>query len=112
MGGGGASARRHGFGEGTRDVRHDDRELAARLHRDRRLALLYLFAGLASPSWAFASGRGAVVLRAGLAMVFAAALFIGVIAYTHSQPDGPHSAEGYINDYFAGQEAPPAQPAP
>ena len=76
------------------------------------LALLYLVAGLASPSWAFASGRGSVVLRAGLAMVFAAALFIGVIAYTHSQPDGPHSAEGYINDYFAGQAAPPAQPAP
>jgi hypothetical protein len=76
------------------------------------LALLYLFAGLVRPSWAFASGRGSVVLRAGLAMVFAAALFIGVIVYTHSQPDGPHSAEGYINDYFAGQEAPPAQPAP
>ncbi len=53
-----------------------------------------------------------MVLRAGLAMVFAAALFIGVIAYTHSQPDGPHSAEGYINDYFAEQGAPPAQPAP
>ena len=33
------------------------------------VALLYLFAGLANPSWAFASGRGAVVLRAGLAMV-------------------------------------------
>jgi hypothetical protein len=75
------------------------------------VALLYLFAGLANPSWALASGRGAVVLRAGLAMVCAAALFIGVIAYTHSQPDGPHSAQGYINDYFAGQEA-PAQPAP
>jgi hypothetical protein len=75
------------------------------------LALLYLVAGLASPSWAFARGRGAVVLRSGLAMVFVAVLFIGVIAYTHSQPDGPHSAEGYINDYFAGQ-APPAQPAP
>ena len=76
------------------------------------LALLYLVVGLASPSWAFAPGRGAVVLRSGLAMVFAAVLFIVVIAYTHSQPDGPHSAEGYINDYFAEQGAPPAQPAP
>jgi len=76
------------------------------------LALIYLVFGLASPSWAFAPGRGAVVLRAGLAMVFAAVLFLGVIAYTHSQPDGPHSAEGYINDYFAEQGAPPAQPAP
>ena len=76
------------------------------------LALLYLVAGLASPSWAFAPGRGAVVLRSGLAMVFTAVLFIGLIAYTHSQPDGPHSVEGYINDYFAEQGAPPAQPAP
>ena len=45
-------------------------------------------------------------------MVFAAVLFVGVIAYTHSQPDGPHSAKGYINDYFAEQGAPPAQPVP
>jgi hypothetical protein len=76
------------------------------------LALLYLVVGLARPAWAFARGRGAVVLRSGLAMVFAAVLFIGVIAYTHSQPDGPHSVEGYINDYFAEQGAPPAQAAP
>jgi hypothetical protein len=76
------------------------------------LALLYLVVGLARPAWAFARGRGAVVLRSGLAMVFAAVLFIGVIAYTHSQPDGPHSVEGYINDYFAEQGAPPPQAAP
>ena len=76
------------------------------------LALLYLVAGPATPSWAFAWGRGAVVLRSGLAMAFAAVLLIGVIAYTHSQPDGPHSAKGYIDDYFAEQGAPPAQPAP
>ena len=92
------------------DTMIDSRQLAATVIVG--LALLYLFAGLVSPSWAFAPGRGAVVLRAGLAMVFAAALFIGVIVYTHSQPDGPHSAQGYINDYFARQEAPPAQPAP
>jgi hypothetical protein len=76
------------------------------------LALLYLVVGLARPAWAFARGRGAVVLRSGLAMVFATILFIGVIAYTHAQPDGPHSVEGYINDYFAEQGAPPAQAAP
>jgi hypothetical protein len=76
------------------------------------LAVLYLVAGLVRPSWAFAPGRGAVVLRSGLAVVFAVVLFAGVIAYTHSQPDGPHSAQGYINDYFAEQGAPPAQPAP
>ena len=76
------------------------------------LALLYLIVGLVRPTWAFARGRGAVALRSGLAMVFAAVLFIGVIAYTHSQPDGPHSAQGYINDYFAEQGVPSAQPAP
>lgn len=76
------------------------------------LALLYLVVGLARPAWALAGGRGAVVLRSGAAMVFAAVLFIGGIAYTHSQPDGPHSVEGYINDYFAEQGAPPAQAAP
>jgi hypothetical protein len=76
------------------------------------LALLYLVAGLVRPSWAFAPSRGTVVLRSGLAMVFAAVLFIGVIAYTHSQPDGPHSAKGYIDDYFAEQGALPVQPVP
>lgn len=76
------------------------------------LALLYLVVGLARPAWALARGRGAVVLRSGVAMVFAAVLLVGVIAYTHSQPDGPHSVEGYINDYFAEQGAPPAQAAP
>jgi hypothetical protein len=63
------------------------------------LALLYLVAGLANPSLAFASGRAAVVLRAVVAMISAAALFIGVIAYTHMQPDGPHSIDSYLKDY-------------
>jgi hypothetical protein len=66
------------------------------------LALLYLVAGLASPSLAFASGRGA--------------LFIGVIAYTHMQPDGPHSMDSYLKDYnpqpAQASEQPEAAPAP
>jgi hypothetical protein len=74
------------------------------------LSLLYLVAGLARPSWAWASGRGAVVLRAVLAMVFAAAIFIGVIAYTHAQPDGPHSMDGYLKDYNPQPAPGPAQP--
>jgi hypothetical protein len=73
------------------------------------LSLLYLVAGLARPSWAWASGRG-VVLRAVLAMVFAAAIFIGVIAYTHAQPDGPHSMDGYLKDYNPQPAPGPAQP--
>lgn len=78
------------------------------------LSVLYLVAGLARPSWAWALGRGAVVLRAVLAMVFAAAIFIGVIAYTHAQPDGPHSMDSYLKDYNP-QPAPAqleAAPAP
>ena len=55
---------------GARDVRQPHRKLAARRGTAIvGLALLYLVAGLASPSLAFASGRGAVVLRAGLAIV-------------------------------------------
>jgi hypothetical protein len=76
------------------------------------LALLYLVAGLASPSLAFASGRAAVVLRAVVALISATALFIGVIAYTHMQPDGPHSMDSYLKDYNP-QPVPAAdQPAP
>jgi hypothetical protein len=73
------------------------------------LALLYLVAGLASPSLAFASGRGAVVLRTVVAWISATALFIGVIAYTHMQPDGPHSMDSYLKDYDP-QPAPAAEP--
>lgn len=74
------------------------------------LAVLYLLVGLASPSVAGAGGRGAVLLRSGLAIVLAIGLAVGVIAYTHAQPDGPHSMEGYLRDYNPTPE-PPAQPA-
>jgi len=86
--------------------------------------LLYLAVGLVRPSLARAKGRGTVVLRSILAIVLAFGLSAGVIAYTHMQPDGPHSIEGYIREYAAeqdqarqqGQEAPApersGQPAP
>jgi hypothetical protein len=32
-------------------------------------------------------------------LISAIALFIGVIAYTHMQPDGPHSMDSYLKDY-------------
>jgi hypothetical protein len=79
------------------------------------LAALYLVAGMASPAIARAPGRGTVVLRSGLAMVFAFAIAVGVIIYTHMQPDGPHAIGTYIKDYdweqhrTAPNEAPPAQ---
>jgi hypothetical protein len=37
-----------------------------------------------------------VVARPIAAMALAGGAFIGVIAYTHAQPDGPHAVKGYI----------------
>jgi hypothetical protein len=62
------------------------------------VALLYLLIGLMRPSWAWASKRRWVLLRAVGLMLVAVAGYIGVIAYTHAQPDGPHSIKGYIDD--------------
>ena len=53
------------------------------------LAVLYLLAGLISPSLALASGRGEVALRSFLGIFLAIGLAVGVIVYTHMQPDGP-----------------------
>jgi hypothetical protein len=74
------------------------------------MAVLYLLVGLVSPSAAAAGSRGTVLLRSGLGIVVAVGLAVGGIAYTHSQPDGPHSMEGYLRDYNPTSE-PPAQPA-
>jgi hypothetical protein len=60
------------------------------------LALLYLLIGLIRPAWAWASKRRWVVARPIAAMALAGGAFIGVIAYTHAQPDGPHAVKGYI----------------
>jgi hypothetical protein len=62
------------------------------------LALLYLLIGLIRPSWAWASKRRWVLVRAFSVMLIAVAGYVGVIAYTHAQPDGPHSIKGYLND--------------
>ena len=32
-------------------------------------------------------------------MISASGLLIGVIVYTHMQPDGPHSMNTYLEDY-------------
>lgn len=63
------------------------------------LALIYLVAGLISPSLARASGRGVVALRSILGIFLAIGLAVGVIVYTHMQPDGPHSMKTYLKDY-------------
>jgi hypothetical protein len=79
------------------------------------LAVLYLLAGLISPSLARASGRGAVVLRSIFGIFLAIGLAVGVIVYTHMQPDGPHSMETYLKDYDWQQhksEGAPSTPTP
>ncbi len=63
------------------------------------LAVLYLLVGLISPSLARAAGRGAVVLRSILGIFLAIGLAVGVIVYTHMQPDGPHSMKTYLENY-------------
>jgi hypothetical protein len=63
------------------------------------LAVIYLLAGLISPALARASGRGVVVLRSTLGIFLAIGLAVGVIVYTHMQPDGPHSMKTYLKDY-------------
>ena len=63
------------------------------------LAVLYLLVGLISPSLARAAGRGAVVLRSILGVFLAIGLAVGVIVYTHMQPDGPHSMKTYLKDF-------------
>jgi hypothetical protein len=84
------------------------------------LAVVYFFLGLLSPAWARASGRGSVVLRSLLGVFIAAGLYIGVIVYTHTQPDGPHSLDMYIKSHdweqyrsegTPGHAAPTEQPA-
>ena len=63
------------------------------------LAVIYILAGLISPALARASGRGVVVLPSTLGIFLAIGLAVGVIVYTHMQPDGPHSMKTYLKDY-------------
>ena len=78
------------------------------------LAVLYLLAGLVSPALARASGLGVVVLRSVLGIFLAIGLAVGVIIYTHMQPDGPHSMKTYLEDYnweqHKSEEAAPTLP--
>ena len=79
------------------------------------LAVIYLLAGLISPALARASGRGVVVLRSTLGIFLAIGLAVGVIVYTHMQPDGPHSMKTYLKDYDWQQhtsEEAPSTPTP
>lgn len=61
---------------------------------------LYVLIGLITPS-RFGLEKRLSVLARGIAMVaFAFALAGGVVFFTHSHPNGPHSFKTYINDYI------------
>ncbi|MFN0217584.1 MAG: hypothetical protein ACKVP4_02090 [Hyphomicrobium sp.] len=64
---------------------------------------LYLIAGMISPSFVRAPGRGRVILKTLLIWTIGAGALAGTIAYTHSHENGPHSVKGYIEDYFKQQ---------
>jgi len=63
------------------------------------LALLYLVVGLIRPAWAWATKRRSVVQRAIAIMLLAVVGFVGVIGYTLTLPDNPHSIERYLKDF-------------
>lgn len=63
------------------------------------VAAAYLLVGLVRPVWAGAAGRGSVVLRSTLGTFVAIGLAVGVIVFTHMQPDGPHSIDTYIKNH-------------
>lgn len=72
------------------------------------LALLYLVVGLIGPSWAWATKRRSVVLCSIAIILLAVVGFAGVIGYTLTLPDSPHSIDGYLKD-FDKQGEPPAR---
>ena len=64
------------------------------------------------------AGLGRLALSVGV--FIAAGLYVGVIVYTHTQPDGPHSLDMYIKSHdweqyrsegTPGHAAPTEQPA-
>jgi hypothetical protein len=72
------------------------------------LSLLYLLVGLVSPSWAWATKRRSVVLRSIGLMLVSLVGFAGVIGYSLTLPDSPHSIDRYLKDYDFEQLKKPA----
>lgn len=60
-------------------------------------ALLFVL-GMINPGWTRSAGRGGVTLKALGVAFLGFAFWSGVIAYTHMQPDGPHSLDTYLKD--------------
>jgi hypothetical protein len=56
-----------------------------------------LIAGLISPRLIGLSGRGWVILTSLALWLVGIGAWVGSVAYTHSQPNGPHSMESYLD---------------
>lgn len=63
--------------------------------------IAFLLAGLIRPRWVgFAKRRWVVLSTVGI-WFLGSAIYGGAIAYTHSQPNGPHAFESYMDDWIA-----------
>lgn len=67
------------------------------------LAAVQLLVGLVRPSWVWRKGRGGVVLVSLTLGLLGVLAYAGIIGYTHSHPNGPHSMKGYLEDYVTEQ---------
>lgn len=63
--------------------------------------LAFLIAGLVRTHWVGFSRRRWVVLSALCIWLLGLITYGGVIGYTHSQPNGPHSFESYMDGMMA-----------
>jgi hypothetical protein len=67
------------------------------------VAALHLILGLLRPGLVWRKGRGGVVLMSLGLGVLGFLTYAGIVAYTHSHPNGPHAFQGYLDDYVAEQ---------
>lgn len=67
------------------------------------LGVVHLCVGLVRPHWVWRKGRFGVVLMSLGFWVLAFVIYGGIIGYTHSHPNGPHSFKGYLDDYIASE---------
>jgi hypothetical protein len=65
--------------------------------------LAFLFAGLIRARWVGLSKRVWVVLSTIGIWLLGFVVYAGTIAFTHSQPNGPHAFESYMDDMLAMQ---------
>lgn len=65
------------------------------------LGALYLIVGLAGPATARARSRWRVFGRAAATWLTGIVIYAGTVVFTHSHPNGTHSAKRHIDNYFS-----------